>query len=74
MRTALVFEAMRTGYAIDQINNPMTVGELREMLQEYDDDTLFILSHDNGCTYGSITYPRYMEEQEGDYGTEFIEM
>lgn len=51
---ALVFEAARTGYGIDQITSPMTVGELKRLLDDWDDDTLFILSHDRGYTYGSI--------------------
>ena len=32
----------------------MTVGELREALEEFDDDAKVILSHDNGYTYGGI--------------------
>ena len=55
MRKAIVFEAPRTGYGIDQIaDDAMTVGELKEILEGLDDDTLFVLSHDNGYTYGSI--------------------
>lgn len=53
MKEALVFEAKRDGYSIDQIR-PMTVGELKNILDNYDDDTLFVLSHDRGYTYGSI--------------------
>lgn len=66
-RKALVFEALREGYGIDQIRRPMTVGELKEFLEEFDDDTLFILSHDRGYTYGSIdarTQVTTFEEQE----------
>lgn len=56
MREALVFEAERSGYAIDQIaDRAMTVGELKRLLEDYDDDTLFVLSHDRGYTYGSIS-------------------
>lgn len=55
MKEALVFEASRDGYAIDQIaSGAMTVGVLRAILENYDDDTLFVLSHDNGYTYGSV--------------------
>jgi hypothetical protein len=54
-RYALVFEAKREGYGIDQIADcAMTVGELKRILEDYDDDTLFVLSHDQGYTYGSI--------------------
>ena len=56
MRKALVFEAGRDGYGIDQIaDKAMTVGELIGLLQDYDEDTLFVLSHDRGYTYGSIS-------------------
>ena len=72
MRTALVFDARRDGYGIDQIaDKAMTVGELKELLEDYDDDTLFVLSHDRGYTYGSIKYPAYYEENEDG---EFEEM
>ena len=71
MRKALVFEAPRTGYGIDQIaNNAVTVGDLIEMLQEYDEDTLFVLSHDGGYTYGSIRpyeAVRYEETEDGEF-------
>lgn len=54
MKRALVFEAPREGYGIDQIDRPMTVGELIDFLSDFDPDTLFVLSHDNGYTYGSV--------------------
>lgn len=55
MRKAIVFNARRDGYAIEQIaDEAVTVGELIEFLSEFDSDTLFVLSHDNGYTYGSI--------------------
>ena len=63
-RKAVVFEATREGYAIDQLYRPMTVGELIGMLEEYDDDTLFILSHDNRYTYGSVS--SWIDEAEED--------
>lgn len=57
---ALVFEAPREGYDIGQVYDPITVGELREYLENFKDDVLFILSHDNGYTYGSIDITRYV--------------
>lgn len=72
---AIVFEARREGYGIDQIDRPMTVGELREMLEGVDDDTIFVLSHDGGYTYGSLSRTAGIrEEQEGEYGTEYEEI
>jgi hypothetical protein len=33
----------------------MTVGELIEFLEQFDEDTEVFLNNDNGYTYGSIT-------------------
>lgn len=68
-RKAIVFEAERMGYGIDQVaDNLMTVAELMEILQEYDDDTLVVISHDNGYTYGGmyLTDER-VETEEGEW-------
>lgn len=68
-RMAVVFEALRTGYSIDQIaNKAMTVGDLIGILEEYDEDTLFVLSHDNGYTYGSVSRWEYSEREENEDG------
>ena len=71
MRKALVFEAQRTGYGIDQIaNNAITVGDLIEFLQEFEEDTLFVLSHGGGYTYGSIKMHEaiiYEETEDGEF-------
>ena len=71
-KKALVFEANRDGYGIEQIRHPMTVGELKEILEDLDDDTLFVLSHDNGYTYGSIgdrdgMMSLYTENDDGEW-------
>lgn len=69
MKNAVVFEASRTGYAIDQVlDRAMTVGELIDLLSDYDEDTLFILSHDNGYTFGSISMAEYYEAFDIDCG------
>ena len=78
MRKAIVFEAPRTGYGIDQIaDDAMTVGELKEILEGLDDDTLFVLSHDNGYTYGSIKERQSgmsYEDEDGEFSeTEYDE-
>ena len=70
-RMAIVFEAERRGYAIDQIaDKAITVGELIGILQDFEEDTLFVLSHDRGYTYGSI--PRWdfevaEEDEDGEW-------
>lgn len=72
MRRAVVFEAPREGYGIDQIaDKAMTVGELIEFLQDFNEDTLFVLSHDNGYTYGSVNamtaVTTYEEQENGEF-------
>lgn len=54
-KRALIFEAGRDGYSVDQVKDrAMTVGELKRILEDYDDDDLIILMHDRGYTYGSL--------------------
>lgn len=65
MRRAVVFEADMEGYDIEQVaHQAITVGHLRALLEYVDDDVLFILSHDNGYTYGSIRDAHHATEQE----------
>ena len=72
-KTAIVFGAMRSGYGIDQIaDEAMTVGQLKEMLTDIDDDVMIVLSHDNGYTYGSLSFVADLrEERDGEYGIEY---
>ena len=46
----------------------MTVGELIDILSDYDEDALFVLSHDNGYTYGSLDRWSYREAAENEDG------
>lgn len=60
----LIIMAMRESYGKDDLRT-MTVRELREALEEFDDDVEVILSHDSGYTYGGIRYD-LMEEEDGE--------
>lgn len=51
----LEISAVREGYEPDQCNDTMTVRELRNLLDYFDDDLPIYLSHDDGYTYGSVT-------------------
>lgn len=51
---ALFIEGNRNGYHPTQCGRTLTVGELIEILQEYDEDREIYLRNDNGYTYGSI--------------------
>lgn len=54
MKEVIIIEAQREGYSIDQLYRTMTVGELKQVLSDYDEDTPIYFSHDNGYTYGSL--------------------
>lgn len=51
----IFIEGKRDGYITDQCNRTLTVGELIEILEQYDYDSPIYLRNDNGYTYGSIT-------------------
>ena len=59
----ITFEAEREGYSKSQVWNPLTVGDLKTFLEDYADDTLIFLSHDNGYTFGTL---RLNEVEESD--------
>lgn len=71
MAKALYIEGKRNGYDIDQCGRTLTVGELIDLLSEYDEDRPVYLRNDNGYTYGSITtYDVHTHEEvfgEEDY-------
>lgn len=56
MKNYIKINAKRQAYGVeDIIDRTMTVGDLVHFLMEnYDEDTPIILSHDNGYTYGGI--------------------
>lgn len=56
----------RNGYDTEQCGKTLTVGELIEFLQEFDEESPVYLNNDNGYTYGSITYEDITEENDED--------
>lgn len=64
-RQVLIIEAKREGYTIEQAENEreaITVGELMQMLEDFDEGTKVYISNDNGYTYGSVTEYRIRED------------
>ena len=61
----LMINAMRESYGKDDIRT-MTVGELRSFLEDFDDDTPVVLSHDSGYTYGGIRQDLIEEEYDDE--------
>lgn len=59
--------ARRDAYSVDDvIERTLTVGELIEILEEYEEDTPVILSHDGGYTYGALHEGRITLESAED--------
>ena len=51
----LFISGKRNGYNIEQCGETLTVGELIEILSEYDGETPIYLNNNNSYTFGSIT-------------------
>jgi len=61
-KQVIKLEAIREAYGIDQVYKTMTVGELKEYLDQFEDDVPVYLSHDNGYTYGGIKEDRFFDD------------
>ena len=64
-KNVVVIEAIRQGYAIDQVvNRTMTVGELIYLLESrFDEDQTIVFSHDGGYTYGALREENISESE-----------
>ena len=58
----LYINAHRTGYAPDQIRHTMTVAELIAALEDFPEDAPVYHKHDNGYTYGGISFSDLEED------------
>ena len=67
--TALILNTIREGYTINQVPETMTVGDLINFLEDFNEDTPIYLSFDNGYTYGGISEYSFNEDEseEEDY-------
>lgn len=59
----VIIDTVRESYQAKGVFRTMTVKELRDMLDEFEDDTPIILGFDKGYTFGGIT-PSSIEEKE----------
>ncbi len=70
MKTAVVINARREGYGIDQIERTLTVGQLIDILNGYDEDTPVMVGNDPTSygyyTYGGIRECDIAEEEESE--------
>lgn len=58
----LIISQERSGYSPDQAGRSLTVGELIEFLEEYDEDTQVYIGNDR-TDYGWYTYGRIRESE-----------
>ncbi len=58
----ILIDAINTAYSIERIKSTMTVAELIEHLQQYDEDEKIVLRFDGGYTYGEIIEDNFSEE------------
>ena len=58
---AVIINANREGYGIDQIRRTMTVRELMEILSQFDEDTPVFIGNDR-TDYGWYTYGGIRED------------
>ena len=70
---AIIIEAHRTGYEIDQCGKTMTAGELMEYLEDCDPDTPVFISNDSGYTFGEIKRHEIYERDFPDDDEEYDE-
>lgn len=66
---AVIMNTLRNGYAPNQCGRTMTVGELIEMLHQFDPEEKVYTGHDNRYTYGSIReydFETFFEEEDED--------
>ena len=64
MGQVVYINAVGEGYEIDQIRHTMTVGQLMNWLEQFDEDTPVYLKHDRGYTYGGITEYKFEESED----------
>lgn len=55
MENKIIINARRDGYGTDQIRHTITVGELMDLLNEFDEDTPIYIGNDP-TSYGWYTY------------------
>ena len=70
-REVITIDGARDAYSIGQIlddkwKKTLTVGELMEILEMFDEDTPIVIKNDNGYTYGFITEQTINEDYDGE--------
>lgn len=72
-RCILMIRGARDGYAPEQISSTVSVKELREFLENFNDDTPIMLNNDRGYTYGGINPSDIAEAYDYDDYKTFLD-
>lgn len=64
MKKAIFLDTNHTGYSPLQCGQTMTVGDLIDLLSEFNENTRVYFRNDDGYTYGCIAYSDVSEEVE----------
>ena len=59
----LFIQNVRSGYNSEQCGYTMTVAELIEYLEQFEEDTKIYISNDNGYTYSPIRESNFFENE-----------
>lgn len=60
----LFIQNVRSGYDLEQCGNTMTVAELIEYLEQFEEDTKVYISNDSGYTYSAIKENHFFENDD----------
>lgn len=50
----LTIGVQNSGYSVEQVKRTMTVGELKSLLEDFDDDLPIFTKFDNGYSFGGL--------------------
>lgn len=64
--TNVYIDSRQDGYSPSQCHGTMTVGELIDILSQYDEDQPVYIRNDNGYTYGSVQMDSVAEGEEDE--------
>jgi len=67
MKDIVIINTRRSEYSAElAAEKSLTVGELIDILEQYDENALVVTGHDNGYTYGHLSYMA-IELKEDEY-------
>lgn len=63
----LIINASRDAYSTKDIISTMTIGDLKEFLEDFEDDSPIYISFDRGYTFGALKKYNFDIEYGEDY-------